>query len=83
MQEAIQNSEEEIDMVGPQLLHEEIVEAPEAMKLGKTERVDGILVEMINVRVKRQHKIRCKCANKCTHLVNGQLISCNVSWCRY
>jgi len=42
MNEAIQNSEEQIDMVGPQLLHEEIVKALEAMKLGKK----GVDVEM-------------------------------------
>jgi len=49
MQRAIQNSEEETDMVGPQLLHEEIVKALEALKQGKAEGVDGILVEMVKV----------------------------------
>jgi len=34
-------------MVGPQLLHEEIVRGLEAMKMGKTEGFDGIPVEMI------------------------------------
>jgi len=47
MQNAVQNSEEDINMVGPQLLHEEIIKALEAMKLGKTEGADGIPIKMI------------------------------------
>jgi len=47
MQKAIQNPEEVIDMVGPQILYEEIVKALKAMKLGKTEGVDGTAVKMI------------------------------------
>jgi len=47
IQEAIQNSEEETDTVGQQMLYEEIVKALEAIKLGKTEGVDGIPIEMI------------------------------------
>ena len=34
MQEAIHNSEEEIDMVGPHLLQEKIIKGLESMKQG-------------------------------------------------
>ena len=79
MQEAIHNSEEEIDMVGPHLLQEEIIKALESMKHGKAEGIDGIPVEMIKALGERRKTNQCKYINKSTQMVHGPLISCNRS----